>query len=128
MPRIAKPHTEESQRMRQHLQDYLNRKDITANRLSSLAKVGQPTVSRFLTGRTKTVTPSISKVLAYAGINQSSSIPRITEGVDNSRLRAALERNWDGTAESADKLAVLIDAIGPILRSMRLGSATERSK
>lgn len=114
--------------MRQLLQDYLNRKDITANRLSSLAKVGQPTVSRFLTGRTKTITPAISKVLTYAGIDRSAVIPRMTQCVDNSRLCAALERNWDGTAEGADKLAVLIDAIGPILRSMRLGSAMGRSK
>ena len=114
--------------MRQRLQEYLNSKEITANRLSSLAEVGQPTVSRFLTGRTKTVTPAISKVLTYAGIDRSSTIQRITVGVESSRLRAALERNWDGTAEGADKLAVLIDAIGPMLRSMRLGSATERSK
>lgn len=114
--------------MRQLLQDYLKREDITANSLSVMAKVGQPTVSRFLTGRTKTITPAISKVLTYAGLDRSSGISRITQCVDNSRLRAALERNWDGTAESADKLAVLIDAIGPILRSMRLGSATGRSK
>ena len=128
MPRIAKPHTEESQRMRRELQDYLNRQDITANRLSFLTKVGQSTVSRFLTGRTKTVTPAISKVLIYAGIENSPTIPCITDGVDNSRLRAALERNWDGTAEGADKLAVLIDAVGPMLRSMRLSSTTGRSK
>lgn len=122
------PHTEESRRVRQLLQDYLNRKDITANRLSYMAKVGQPTVSCFLTVRTKIITPAISKVLTYAGIDRSSEIPSITQCVDNSLLRAALERNWDGTAEGADKLAVLIDAIGPILRSMRLGSATGRSK
>jgi hypothetical protein len=128
MPRKAKPHTEESQRMRQGLQDYLNRESITPNRLSSLVKVGQPTVSRFLTGRTKTVTPAIRKVLTYAGIDRLSTIPRITEGVDNSRLRAALERNWDGTADGADKLAVLIDAIGPILRSMQLDPAREKRK
>jgi len=114
--------------MRHLLQDYLNRKNITASRLSYMAKVGQPTVSRFFTGRTKTITPEISKVLSYAGIERSSGIKRINQCVDNSRVRAALERNWDGTAEGADKLAVLIDAIGPMLRSMRLGSATERSK
>lgn len=114
--------------MRRELQDYLNRQDITANRLSFLTKVGQSTVSRFLTGRTKTVTPAISKVLIYAGIENSPTIPCITDGVDNSRLRAALERNWDGTAEGADKLAVLIDAVGPMLRSMRLSSTTGRSK
>jgi len=114
--------------MRHLLQEYLNRKGITANRLSYLSKVGQPTVSRFLTGRTKTITPAIWNVLNYAGIDRSSAIPRITECIDNLSLRSALERNWDGTAEGADKLAVLIDAIGPMLRSMLLGSATERSK
>lgn len=114
--------------MRQQLQDYLNRNGITANKLSSLVNVGQPTVSRFLTGRTKTVTPAISKVLTYAGIDQLKSIPRITLSIDNSRLRTALERNWDGTAEGAYKLAVLIDAIGPMLHSMRLGSDARRRK
>lgn len=128
MPRIARPHTDESRLMRHLLQDYLTSKGITANRLSALANVGQPTVSRFLTGRTKTITPAISKVLSYAEIDQSSGILRINQCVDNPRLRAALERNWDGTAEGADKIAVLIDALGPILRSMRLGSATGRSK
>lgn len=115
--------------MRQELQDYLNRKGITANKLSSLAKVGQPTVSRFLTGRTKTVTPAILKVLSYADIGLKAENLRITSGVyvDNSRLRAALERNWDGTNEGADKLAALIDAIGPMLRSMRLRSATGKA-
>lgn len=114
--------------MRRQLQEYLNREHITANRLSSLAKVGQPTVSRFLTGRTKTVTPAISKVLDYAGIDRTSTIQRITEDFGNPHLRAALERNWDGTAEGADKLALLIDAIGPMLRSMRLRSVPGRSK
>lgn len=113
--------------MRRLLQDYLNRKDISVNKLSSLAKVGQPTLSRFLSGRTKTLTPEILKVLSYADIDHKLPISRITPGVDNSSLRAALERNWDGTREGADKLVVLIDAIGPMLRSMRLGSAKESS-
>lgn len=114
--------------MRQRLQDYLNRKAITANRLSGLAKVRQSTISRFLTGRTKTVTPAISRVLAYAGIEDEERIHRISEGVKNPRLRAALERNWDGTDEGAEKLAALIDAVGPMLRSVRLDPARERSK
>ncbi|CAN7760775.1 hypothetical protein LJR039_007094 [Pseudorhodoferax sp. LjRoot39] len=116
------------QQMRHDLQAYLNRENISANRLSVLAAVKQSTVSRFLTGRTKTVTPAIQRALTYAGIDQASDIPRIAEGLDHSRLRAAVERNWDGTAEGADKLAVLIDAIGPILRSMRLGSSPTRNK
>ena len=128
MPRIAKPHTEESQRMRLELQEYLVRRNISANRLSSLVNVGQPTVSRFLSGRTKTVTPAISRVLSYAGIDQPKTINCITESIENARLRAALERNWDGTVEGAHQLAVMIDTIGSMLREMRLGSATGRSK
>jgi hypothetical protein len=114
--------------MRRELEGYLNRKGITANKLSSLAKVGQSTVSRFFTGRTKTVTPAISKVLIYAEIERQKVIPCITTCIDSSRLRTALERNWDGTAESADKLAILIDAVGPMLRSMQLSSVTGKSK
>lgn len=114
--------------MRQELQDYLNRRNITANRLSSLAGVGQWTVSRFLTGRTKNVTTEISKVLAYANIEEKTAISGIAVNIDSPRLRAALERNWDGTAEGADKLATLIDAIGPVLRSMCFSSAAGTSK
>lgn len=114
--------------MRQLLKEYLNRESLSVNKLSSLAEISQPTLSRFMTGRTKTVTPEISKVLTYACIDRELPIKRITLGVHNSSLRAALERNWDGTAEGAVKLAVLIDAMGPLLRSMRLDSSLERSK
>lgn len=114
--------------MRLELKEYLIRKNITANRLSALVGVGQPTVSRFLAGRTKTVTPAILQVLSYACIDQKKTITCITESIDNAHLRAALERNWDGSAEEAHQLAVLIDTIGPMLRSMRLGSAMGRSK
>lgn len=123
MPRIAKPHTAECQRMRSELQAYLNSKDITANKLSQLAGVGQPTVSRFLSGRTKSVTSEVSKVLSYADIDRKQPIPGINEDSGRSRLREALERNWDGTAEGAAKLAVLLDTMGPMLRSMRLDCA-----
>lgn len=115
--------------MRRQLQEYLNSQNITANKLSQLAGVGQPTVSRFLGGRTKNVTSEVSKVLTYAGIDRKIIISGIGEDSGQSRLREALERNWDGTAESADKLAVLIDTIGPMLRSMRLDcAATKGSK
>lgn len=115
--------------MRRQLQEYLNSQDITANKLSQLAGVGQPTVSRFLGGRTKSVTSEVSKVLTYAGIDRKRLISGIGEDPGQSRLREALERNWDGTAEGADKLVVLIDTMGPMLRSMRLDcAATKGSK
>ena len=114
--------------MRLELQAYLNRKNISANKLSSLSKVGQSTVSRFLTGRTKNVTPAISLVLSYAGIDQSHPINCIVLDTGHARLRDAIARNWDGTLEGADKLAVLIDTIGPMLRSMTLDSAKGKSK
>ncbi len=112
--------------MRQELQRYLSMNDMTANRLSAAVNIGQPTLSRFLSGRTKSVTPSIAKALRYADIVPSKTINCISQGVDNAILRAALERNWDGTAEGAESLAVLIDTMGSLLRSMRLGSTKKR--
>ena len=62
-------------------------------------------------------------MLSYADIDRKQLIPGISEDSGQSRLREALERNWDGTAEGAAKLAVLLDTMGPMLRSMRLDCA-----
>ncbi len=65
-------------------------------------------------------------MLNYADIDREQLILGIDEDSSRSRLREALERNWDGTAEGAAKLAVLLDTMGPMLRSMRLDCAATR--
>lgn len=117
MPRKAKPATLEAVRSREALKAYITRRDISVNALSIEAGVGQPTISRFLSGRTKTVTPVIRPLLIYAGIESEIGITRISSLLDNPRVQEALEHVWDGRAETAEMLARLIEALGPVLRS-----------
>ncbi len=66
-------------------------------------------------------------MLSYADIDRERLIHGIEEDSSRARLREALKRNWDGTAEGAVKLAVLLDTMGPMLRSMRLDCAATGS-
>lgn len=120
MPRIAKPTTLETVRAREALRLYLKRQSISVNALSQAAGVGQPTVSRFLSGRTKSVTAAIRPLLDYANIDFENGITEIGGVLDNPRVRGALERVWDGRPETADLLARLIEALGPVLKSAPL--------
>lgn len=117
MPRTAKPTTSEAVRAREALRLYLKRQSVSVNALSQAAGVGQPTVSRFLSGRTKSVTPAIRPLLDYANIDFENGITEIGSVLDNPRVRDALERVWDGRPETADLLARLIEALGPVLKS-----------
>jgi len=117
MPRTAKPTTLEAVRCREALRQYLKRRSMSVNALSQVVGVGQPTVSRFLSGRTKSVTPAIRPLLEYADIDSENGITEIGSVLDNPRVRDALERVWDGRPETADLLARLIEALGPVLKS-----------
>lgn len=120
MPRTAKPTTLEAVRAREALRLYLKRQSISVNALAQAAGVGQPTVSRFLSGRTKSVTAAIRPLLDYANIDSENGITEIGGVLDNPRVRGALERVWDGRPETADLLARLIEALGPVLKSAPL--------
>lgn len=117
MPRKAKPVTLEAIRAKEALKAYLARRDISVNAIAIEAGVGQPTVSRFLSGRTKSVTPAIRPLLRYAGIEAENGITRIGSVLHNPRVQEALEHVWDGRAETAEMLARLIEALGPVLKS-----------
>lgn len=117
MPRIAKPTTLEAVRAREALRLYLKRRQISVNALSQVVGVGQPTVSRFLSGRTKSVTAAIRPVLSYADIDFEEGITEMGGALDNPRVREALKRVWDGRPETAELLARLIEALGPVLKT-----------
>lgn len=124
MPRIARPPTAEAIEARSALARHLSSSGLSANSLASAAGVPQPTLSKFMTGRTKSVTPSIRKALAYAQIKLITGIHASATHVDNRRLRDALARTWDGSASHAEALAELIEAVGPVLlRYVRQKSA-----
>lgn len=88
---------------------------MSANALAKSAGVGQPTLSRFLSGVTRKVTPGVRQALSYAGIDDKKCITPLPNAADNGALRAALGRVWDGTDESAELIAQFLEAIGPLL-------------
>lgn len=88
--------------------------------LSRLSGVGQYTISKFLTGKIKSLTPDVMKFLIYAidGINESS--PRVT---DDPRILRALCNAWDGTEAGINLLASTINALAPVIRQVQVKDA-----
>lgn len=115
MPRKLAPHTPEANRARVELTKYLAMPGRQALALSKAAGISQPTLSKFLTGRTKTVTPHIRQVLKYAQIELDNGIQIPRSPADNAVLFGALMRAWDGTDEHAKLLAEVIETVGPVL-------------
>ncbi|WP_155403742.1 hypothetical protein [Variovorax paradoxus] len=66
------------------------------------------------------MTAAIRPLLNYANIDFENGITEIGGVLDNPRVRGALERVWDGRPETADLLARLIEALGPVLKSAPL--------
>ncbi len=120
MPRTARPISDETIRVREALAKHIRSVGLTPNSFAPLCGVGQYTLSRFLSGVTKTITPAVQPALRYAGIDPKSGIENKGQPIDNPRLLQALERVWDGTPQMADLLAEIIEALGPALaRSTR---------
>ena len=120
MPRIARPISGETLRVRDALAKHIESSERSTNSFARRHGLKQYALSRFLTGVTKSVTPEIRRALSYAGIDPKDGITDIGQSVDNPRLRRALEKTWDGTPQMADLLAEIIEALGPALaRSTR---------
>lgn len=101
---------------RRSLESYLSDKSLTPTAFSRSVGCNQATVQRFLSGRTKTITPAVRKMLAYASIDENNCISAATpSALDNDSIRQALERVWDGKEGSAKQLARLIVALAPLL-------------
>jgi len=95
---------------------YLRKKKLTPTEFSRRIACNQSTVQRFLEGRTKTITPAVSKMLRYAGIKEKDCIDAtVRNAFDNAHIRHALERVWDGDEATAQTLASLIVAIAPLI-------------
>lgn len=125
MPRIARPPTQEVRVARREVQAYLKREGLAAAHLAVQAGVGQPTVSRLLSGRTKTITPEVARLLAYAAIEVKVPNNCIKLEISSPALSAALGRYWDGSEAAAEVLARLIEAVAPALVSLRAPGAGE---
>ena len=109
---------------RRRLGAYLRKKAMTPTAFSREVGVDQATVQRFLTGRTKTITPAVRKMLAYASIKEKDCInASVGSALDNPQIRQALERVWDGSDGSAKLLARLIVIVAPLV-ALRAPSTT----
>jgi hypothetical protein len=115
MPRIAKPASLQTESLRRALKIYLAQELLSVNEISKRVSVEQSTLCRFVSGRTKSVTPAINKVLSYAQIDINKCITEAPTLLDNSRIRSALAKVWDGTPETAEVLAGLIEIVGPLV-------------
>lgn len=117
MPRFAtRTPSADVVRARALLATYITRPGKSGMQLSRESGVPQYTISRFLTGRTKSLTPEIEKVLVYASNGISKCITALTA---DPRIQRALGSAWDGTEQGAALLASAIDALAPVIRSSR---------
>lgn len=116
MPKIAKPPQANLPRIRKELQAYLKNASSTPTAFALQHGVNQSTVQRFLSERTKTVTPKMKPLLRYANIEIDMCISDLANsGRDNARIRQALDRVWDGRESTAEILAKLIESVGPVI-------------
>ena len=95
---------------------YLERRDKSEMQLSRESGVPQYTISRFMTGRTKSVTPAIGKALIYVNNGMKEGLGKLSA---DPRIQRALGSAWDGTEEGTALLASAICALAPVIRSAR---------
>lgn len=116
MPRIASPVSPEVLLARNRLRTYLSVKGHSEVGLARQSGVAQYTISKFLTGRIKSLTPDVQKFLVYAG-NGIDGGERVTR---DPRILRALCNAWDGTEEGIGLLAITINALAPVIRQAQI--------
>lgn len=114
MPRIATPISLDVLTARDKLKLYLSHKGHSEAELSRRSNVPQYTISRFVHGRTKTVTPSILIALNHANIGISDTAEQL---FNHPIIKAALSNAWDGTPQGIERIASTLSALAPLLRS-----------
>lgn len=95
---------------------YFERPGKSEMQLSRETGVPQYTISRFMTGRTKSVTPAIGRALVYATNGIESGLGKLSA---DPRIQRALGSAWDGTEQGTALLASAIDALAPVIRNAR---------
>ncbi|HCF9476676.1 hypothetical protein [Pseudomonas aeruginosa] len=118
MPRIATKPSVEVLAARNQLRRHISALGVSDNEYSRRCGVPQYTISKFLSGHMKSITPAIERALDYANIGIAYDIAQL---VQHPAIRRALGHAWDGTEQGAQSLALMIDAIAPVLRSSQGG-------
>lgn len=102
---------------RDSLAQYIEREKTNTNALATRCGVPQYTLWRFLAGKTKSIPSCLTQVLSYAGIEVGGIQAPVLR--NDERLQRALASAWDGTPDGVRVLVQLLEAIGPVLRSVR---------
>lgn len=113
MPRIATEQSAKTIEARRALQAYLGVPGRTQVALSRESGVAQYTISKFLSGRIKSLTPDVLELMKVADIGIIEVGSRLSS---DTRIRHALGAAWDGTDVGMELLARAIEALGPVLR------------
>ncbi|HVZ17823.1 MAG TPA: hypothetical protein VG897_11940 [Terriglobales bacterium] len=113
MPRSALKTDPRVEHVRGLLREYLRTERGRQIRLERATGVKQYTISRFISGRTRKLSADIRLVCKYAEISTENGIEFHS---DNARLQAALSKVWDGKPETAEVIAMLIEAMGPLVQ------------
>ena len=107
--------TAETIKARRALRAYLNEPGRTQVALSAECGIAQYTISKFLSGRIKSLTPDVRMVMTVAKIGITDVGTRLSS---DARIQRALGAAWDGTEMGTQLLARAIEALGPVLRDV----------
>lgn len=116
MPRSSISLSPEILVAREQLRSYLAKTGTSETALSELSGVPQYTISRFLTGRIKTITSSVQVLMKYATNGITADLEKL---MADARIRHALGNAWDGTEHGTALLARTLDALAPVIRSVQ---------
>lgn len=109
--------TAETIKARRALRAYLDESGRTQVALSEETGIAQYTISKFLSGRIKSLTPDVREVMRVAEIGINEAGNRLS---GDARIQHALGAAWDGTEAGTQLLARAIEALGPVLRDASL--------
>lgn len=110
---------------RDQLRAYLSVKGNTETELCRASGVAQYTISRFLTGRIKSLTPEVRRFMTYANNGIEGNEDRVAR---DPRIVGALYNAWDGTDAGISLLASTINALAPVIRQAQVkGSPVGRA-
>ncbi|MCK9685713.1 hypothetical protein [Scleromatobacter humisilvae] len=113
MPRIATEQSAETIKARRALEAYLREPGRSQVALSRDSSIAQPTISKFLSGRIKSLTPDVRAVMKVANIGIKGRGATLSA---DARIQRALGEAWDGTEAGTQLLARAIEALGGVLR------------
>lgn len=116
MPRYAIQESAEAVAARAALRDHLKSQKMSANALARNFGVRQYTLSRFLTGRTKTISPEIRRIIDGMTNGIGFNVKAL---FTNARVQRAVAAAWDGSDEGATLIADTLMALAPVLQAAR---------